>query len=97
VSRESIIADYYAHLQTNVCQSTWAKMSKELHRILCQPCNDSDFPAPALHLNVGETAWDKFFSQIVPADGSPPRLHADQIEIIRLMLWFDPGVYYDCF
>jgi len=88
VSRESIIVDYFA----NAFQCMWAKMGKELHRILCQPCDE--YSAPILHLNVGETAWDTPLSQIEPVDGSPPKLHADQIENFRLMLWFDPGVYY---
>jgi len=69
VLREVILADYYAHLVTNVQGILWERVVAVLQTIFCEPA--TDVSAAFLNIKSGQTAWDTALSTIVTAGQEP--------------------------
>ena len=91
VPREVILADYYAHLVTNVQGVLWEKVGAVLQTIFCEPA--TDISAAFLNIKSGQTAWDTALSTIVAVDKNPPRMPLVFVEFFENLLYFDSGVY----
>jgi hypothetical protein len=84
VPREVILADYYAHLVTNVQGVLWEKVGAVLQTIFCEPA--TDVSAAFLNIKSGQTAWDAALSTIVPADKNLPRMPLVFVEFFENLL-----------
>ena len=91
VPREVILADYYAHLVTNVQGILWERVSAVLQTFFCEPA--TDFSAAFLNIRSGQTAWDTALWTIVTADKNPPQMPQVFVEFFENLLYFDSDLY----